>query len=305
MSDAVFFPGLVPANYGSVADFILHSPYARRRYAEVGEILGYDLVAAFRDASINDSEVFQQAFLALYLALTDLAEQRSGLRAALTAGQSFGGLVAAVYAGALSLADSTTLIHRSTRHEVAYFASLPVPVGCFFFGGLSRAQVSTMIDEFADDGRLVELSVEFDNGISAVSATMPTIDLLKTWVADRGGRAFHTLTRAEHCPSVAPLRELVSAEYDRFTWRECRIPLVSDIDGSLLRDGETVKVHLLDGWVAPARWSTITDGLTAGGARRVYVVGPRTMFGRVTKARFETVTLSPRRVMTEMTAAQS
>lgn len=304
MSDAVFFPGLVPTGFGSVARFVTESPHARRRFAEADEILGYSLADAYRDASIHDWEVFQSAFMALTLALADWAEQQEGMRPALCCGQSFGGIVGAVYCGALSYADALSLTRESATVERDYFDSLAEPVGCYFFTNVPRPDVERLVEEFQAAGDWIEISVEMDSDIFAVSARMETIERFKARTQELGAFAFYTMNRAEHCSGVAALRERLYDEvYSRFTWRAPRIPMLSDVDGTLIDDGERLMHDLLDGWVYPVRWRTMVDGLREAGVSQVYVVGPRTMFSRVTREFFPTRPVTPKLALAAVRAA--
>src|SRR5699024_3874617 len=56
---ALFFPGLVPSRYSIISEYIANDPYARHRFTELSEILGYSLVEAYREADIYDWEVYE------------------------------------------------------------------------------------------------------------------------------------------------------------------------------------------------------------------------------------------------------
>lgn len=298
VSDAVFFPGLVPTGFGPVARFVTESEYARRRFAEADEVLGYSLADAYRDASIHDWEVFQSAFLALTLALADWAECHEGMSPAVCGGQSFGGIVSAVYCGSLSYADALRLVRASSQVEQDYFESLAEPVGCYFFTNIPREKVIRLVDEFRDAGEWIEISVEMDSDIFAVSAQMRTIEKFKARTRELGGFSFYTMNRAEHCAGVADLRERLYREvYSRFTWRSPRVPILSDVDGRLIDDPESIMQDLLDGWVYPVRWSTMIEGLRRAGTTRVYVIGPRMIFSRATRDVFPTLAITPKHAL--------
>lgn len=295
MSDALFFPGLMPTRYTAVRDFVTTDPFALRRLDEAEEVLGYPVMERYRDASIYDWEVFETGFMAITLALADWAEEHLGLRPSVCGGQSFGAFMAAVYAGALSYADSLLLLRRSVVVERRYFESLAEPLGCLFFYRLSHDTVQRLVTEFVARGQWMEISVVLDEEVHAISATLVTLAALEGRVREEGGYPIYTMNRAEHCSAVAELpRQLDREVYDAFTWSELRLPVVSDVDGARITDPDVLRRDLLDGWVHPVRWDTIITGMRAAAVERVTIVGPRSMFERITNGAFPTVVVTPK-----------
>src|SRR5699024_4711533 len=99
---ALFFPGLVPSRYSIISEYIANDPYARHRFTELSEILGYSLVEAYREADIYDWEVYELGHSAVCLALADFAVEKLGVEPTVVVGQSFGSFVGALFSGVLS-----------------------------------------------------------------------------------------------------------------------------------------------------------------------------------------------------------
>ncbi len=297
MADAIYFPGLVPTTFPSIAEFFTENPYARQRTAIADDVLGYSLTAAYERADVYDWEVYEAGFMALNLALADWAGDSLDLDPVVFGGQSFGAIVGAVYAGALDYADGLRLIRESTRVELDYFGGLTEPLGCFFFYRLAADDVDALLEECRAEGHRVEGSIYLDNRVYGVSGTMSGLERLRELVTRAGGRAFYLMNRAEHCPMVADLRQRLEAEvYSRLTWRDVRLPMISDVTGCLLTDRVAIMTDLLDGWTTPVHWSTVAAGIQASGADRAFVVGPRNMFARLTGASVPTAMITPRTV---------
>lgn len=286
---ALFFPGLVPTSHNAVSAFAEGSAHARRRLAVADEVLGYSVLSRYRDASIYDWEVFEAGYMAISLALADWAVEHHGVQPRVCGGQSFGAFMAAVFAGALSYRDALLLLQRSVQVEVSYFDTLPEKLGCHFFYRLSHAQVDELVREFRAAGHPIELSVVLDEQVHAVSGPSAVLADFESRVREAGGYPFYTMNRAEHCSMVGGLRDRLRDEvYPTVTWRTPEVPLLSDVTGEQLTDPVAICNDLLDGWTHPVHWNTVTDGLRAAGVDHVYVVGPRTMFARITSGIFDT-----------------
>lgn len=295
MSVVLFFPGLTPTRYDAIERFVTTQEHAKRRFAEADEVLGYPLLDAYRDASIYEWEVFECGFMALALALADWAEERYGATPELCGGQSYGEVMAAVWAGTLSYPDALRLMSRSVVVEQDWFSSLDEPLGCHFFYRLPIETVERLVGEFRAGGDWIELSVAFDASVHAVSASLRTLERFEQRVREEGGFPFYTVNRAEHCSAVAGLRERLDREvYRTVEWRTARIPVISDVDGRTLREGEEIRRDLLDGWTTPVHWSTVLRGIRSAGGREVWIPGPRNMYARITAREFPTKVITPR-----------
>lgn len=297
MGDVIYFPGLVPTTFPAVETFLRENVFARRRLEIADEVLGYSLVEAYERAEVYDWEVYEAGFLALTLALADWAHHHVGLYPVTYGGQSFGAVIGAVFGGVLDYRDAVVLVRESTRVEVEYFDALDEPLGCFFFYRLDAAAVDRIVQRSRDAGHAVEASIYLDNSVHAVSGTVSGLDHVRSLVQEAGGFPFYLMNRAEHCSMVGGLRERLEHEvYSKLEWRPGRYPMLSDVSGRMLTDPVEIMHDLLDGWTTPVRWTTVVDGIRASGAERAVVVGPRNMFGRLTRSSLPTITVTPRSV---------
>lgn len=297
-SDTLYFPGLVPTPFATMADFLGGNLHARRLLPLADEILGRPLLESGRDAGIYDWEVFETAHVIMGLALASTATQRYGLEPIACGGQSFGAITAAVYAGALDLEDGLRLIRASTRVEIDHFDSLAEPVGTLFFYRLTTEEVAGLV---AESDQPLELAVHLDNLVHGVCGTLAALEVFADRVRARGGHIFYLMNRSEHCPSLQPLRDRLEREVYRPTaWSDPLLPLVSDVDGTWMTTGAQVRDDLLDGWVTPVRWSLVADSLAERGAERIFVIGPPSMFTRLVGRRARSVEVSPRSLSREL-----
>lgn len=292
---AFYFPGLVPVRFETLEPFLRTDPFAGQLLPVVDRALGYRLLERAAGADIYDWEVFEAVHVVVGLALARGLTERSGVRPQLLGGQSFGAVTAAIHNGAIGLADGIRLIARSTAVEVEYFAALDRPVGTLFFYRLSTDQVSELVAAAGTAGQHLEISVYLDNLVHAVCGPMDELTGFADQVREHGGHVFYLMNRAEHCPSLGGLRSRLETEvYQRFHWNDPELPTISDVDGSTLTTGEQISNDLTTGWVTPVRWSLVADSLVASGVRRIYVIGPPSMFTRLVGRSVPTVEVSPR-----------
>lgn len=298
MADVVYFPGLVPTTFASLETYLTTDMYARERLREADEVLGYRLLDAYRDAEVYDWEVYEAGVLATSLALADWADDHLDLDPVAFGGQSFGAIVGAVWAGVLPYPDALRLVRESTRVELEWFGSRAEPLGCFFFYRLDASTVDELVARCRAEGHVVEGSIYLDNSVHGVSGTGPGLDRLRELVADAGGHAFYSMNRAEHCSLVQGLRDRLAAEvYPHAGWVRSPLPMLSDVTGRLLTGPGEIRDDLLDGWVTPVHWSAVTGAIVDAGADRAVVIGPRTMFGRLTGDTVPTAVVTPKAVL--------
>lgn len=299
MTDALFLPGLVPAPFARVRAYLETSPDARRRVAQAGDVIERDLLAWYADDD-TDTRAQELVFVAVCAALVDWARRERALAPDLVLGQSFGGFIAAWYAGSVSFDDLVALLWDSHGVELDYFRSLSVPVECTFLFRVPSDDVRAVLPSLVGADGWAELCVDEDYGVSAVSGTAPALARLREWVDAGPGRVLHTIERAEHCPQVRPFADRLRAEvYSRYTFRPPKRRMIGDTDGSLLVSGEDVARELVEGWLTPLSASTGLAALAAHGATRLVVPGPPHSFGRVENAPLPVVQVTLNRVTGE------
>ncbi|MGW6917521.1 ACP S-malonyltransferase [Kitasatospora sp. NPDC054939] len=282
MTTGLFYPGLVPLDAADITRLLAHSAPARRRFDRASEVLGYPLAEALRDCGEEDWEVVDNACLTSALALSDSAEEWLDPAPELCTGISFGGLPAVVRAGGLDFADALVLVTRSARIQTRFLAERPEPGACLFLIGLTAGQVRALADRLAAEGHWIEVSAQLGRDIHAVSAAPRTLELFQEAMREHGGRGFHTMNRPQHCRMLEPLRAELERDVYRVTpFHRARLPVLSDIDGTLLREPEDLRTFLLAGWVEPVSTDTTVAGLRAASVDRLHLAGSRNLFGRL------------------------
>lgn len=302
MSSAVLFPGLAPAGYAVIGDLLSGTPAGRDRIAEAEQVLDRPLLDEFRAAGAGGPgtggpegwEVADCAYLAAAVALADhLPDLLGGDPPRAVVGVSFGGFAAAVAAGGLDYADAVRLVSRSARAQARYLSGR-APAGCLFCYRISAAEVHRIVADLRGSGRWVEVSADLGMDVHGISATLDTLELVKAAVRERGGAPIYTMDRPQHCSPMAGLRSRLAAHvYPRAQFRIPRVPLISDVDGSVVATPDRVRRSLLDGWTEPVYLRHTVAALRRLRVRRVYLVGPRSLFARLLGDAFDLVPVEP------------
>lgn len=301
MVQAIYFPFLIPSPYEELEAFLSESPHARARLEEAGAALGYDLADAYRGASHRAKElprsdwtVHACAQMALLLALADWAADEAGADPQVCGGQCFGAWVAAVQSGALSLADGMDMAHLNGRLEAEHFDTLADPVGSLVLYLPQEDRAAELVAPFADEG--LELSLRLGSGVHAVAGPVRLLEPCAERLRELGGRPLYYSNRVEHCSWTAPLQQRLIPEIARYPWHTPRIAFLSELSGSLLRDGEAVRDDLLDGMTRNVAWEQTRSGLLAAGVDTVYMISTnrkRNLLSRVLADDFTVVTVTP------------
>lgn len=294
---AIAFPGIGPTEFADMAKFLLVDNDARELTAVADDVLGYSVIDRYGQAEQPYEPPERVAFLLVCLALARRAERAAGAPAGLCAGPSFGGLPAAVHAGALTLPDAVTITAEWTTHVKEFFATAYSDVVTQSFARVPAEELAEIRAELAAEGEWSEIACHVDERFWMLSVRESRLEWLRQRLRAVGGFPLYTMRPPMHSPAFAPLRDRIERElFAGLPFADPAIPVVCDHDGSLLTSAEGVRTMLLDGVVRPVSWPAVADAFAARGVAAVYVAGPDGLWGRVPcmSSRFDVVTLTPR-----------
>jgi [acyl-carrier-protein] S-malonyltransferase len=288
----MLLPGLAPANAAAVGEFMGVDPFVRPRLAEAEEVLGYPLEQRFRSGGAGADEYRQLAFLINTLALADRAEQRLRVTPAVCLAPSFGLLAAIVHLGVLPFADVVRLVAHNARHEAEFLAGPDADVVTYYVFRTPEDALREVLGEMAGRAEWAEISGRFDAGFFAVSMRASSVAGFTRGIRERAGVPLYRMSPPVHCSRLGPVRDRLAALCPP-TFTDPRVPLISELDGSLVRTGAGVRALLLDGVVGPIRWPDAVAALERLGVRTVCVPGPSNLFDRLVRTRFDAMTVTP------------
>ena len=297
---AIVFPGISTTSYADLGKFLMLKKSARALVAEAGDILGYDLLAQFKADDQLFTESSRVAFLVGCLALARDAEQRSGMSADVVVGPSFGGMPAAVYAGAISFADGVRMSSGWGACLERYFAehySDTVSQSC---ARLPEPELEQVLARLREQGEWHDVACYVDSDFVIVSVRDERLPWLVEEFRARGGLPLATMRPPMHSPSFAALREQVAREvFAGLAFTDPVLPMVDDHDGSPVETADQVREMVLDGITAPVRWPKVVSALRDRGVTDLVVAGQDALWGRVrcSTDNFTVTSLTPQRAL--------
>jgi len=291
---AILFPGLVPARHRNSTELLTGYAPAARMVRDIDGVLGYSLVEKYQNADVYDWEVYQNAHMITVLSLATARYGGDGGRGSaasadkVVCGQSFGGFAAAVWAGACDLTDLVVMLRQSVAVEAEFFRGQDVPLRCVFFTRLGADVREELMARATEQvGGWLEISVEQDRAVTAVSGTMDAVERLTELIRSHGGVVFYVMNRAEHCERMRPLVDLLDREvYSKVVFSDPDRVLIAD-DGSHLVSGSDVSADLTAGWSRALRTEDLYGSLATAGVDRIVTPATRGMFTRYGGGRFE------------------
>ncbi|MEU1799753.1 ACP S-malonyltransferase [Streptomyces sp. NPDC019937] len=302
---AIVFPGIGPTRFADSGRFLAVHPVARRLVAEADAVLGYSLLDRYREAEARgDQGAFPEpariAFLVSCLALAEWTVAEHELAPVACAGASFGGTAAAVFAGALPFAEAVAMTAAWGRLVDAYFAREHRDLVAQSFARVPVGRLEEIRAELDALGEWNEVACHVDHDFHMLSVREEMVDWLQRRLKAVGGLPLYVMRPPMHSAVFGALREEVEAEVAATVpFRDPRIPVVSDHDGSLVRSAAGVRTLLLDAVTRTVRWPSVVDTLKGLGVERVHVTGQDGLWGRVdvmTEA-FEVVAVRPETAM--------
>jgi [acyl-carrier-protein] S-malonyltransferase len=230
----------------------LELPIFRERLESLSDVAGLDLVAhgTTSDAeTIKDTAVAQPLIVAAGLAAVPTLFPQDDLGASVgaSAGHSVGEITAAALAGVLTDADAMAFVRERGRGMAA--ASAVAPTGMSAVLGGDPAEVAQTLERHG-------LTAANANGAGQVVAA-GTAEQLAALSADPPAKARVIplqVAGAFHTVHMAPAVEALGEQARGFTTSAPSVPLVSNTDGAVLRDGAEVLARLVSQVSNPVRW---------------------------------------------------
>jgi len=252
-------------------------PVAAAAFAEADEALGFalsKLIFEGPDEDLRLTENTQPAILAVSVAAWRVLAER-GVEPALAAGHSLGEWSAHVAAGTLSFADAVRAVKARGRSM-----QLAVPAG----KGAMAAVLSLPADQVADACREAAaetgLPVAAANlnslGQTVISGALAGVEKAIAIAKAKGARRAVMLPVSApfHCALMQPAQEEVSRVLDALTLADPRIPVASNVTGSLVTTAAAARDALIRQVTGAVRWVDCMHALKDAGAEIFIEVGP-------------------------------
>ncbi len=248
---------------------------ASQRWDQANAVLGFDLRhLCFEgpEAELILTANTQPAILTASIVALD-ALAAAGVSSDLVAGHSLGEYSALVAAGAMGFADAIRTVRA--RGQFMQEAVPPGDGAMAAILGLDRGLVFQVCEEAREVGQvqIANLNAPNQTVISgAAAAVKRAVELAK---AKGAKRAIPLPVSAPfHSALMAPAAARLEAVLRTVAIRDLAVPLVTNVDADLLREGSRVADALVRQVTAPVRWEEVVTRLSKEGAETFIEVGP-------------------------------
>jgi [acyl-carrier-protein] S-malonyltransferase len=278
MSVAFVFPGQGSQVVGMGKALFDAFPQSRAVFEEADAALGFALSRlCFEgpEAELQLTANTQPAILAASLAALRPLLAR-GARPDWVAGHSLGEYSALVAAGAIGLADALRTVRR--RGEYMQEA-VPVGVGAMAaILGLDLPAIEDACREAAA-GEVVSPANVNSAGQVVIAGHAAAVDRASELCKARGAkRAVRLPVSAPfHCALMKPAQDRLASDLAALAFRDPEVPLVSNVDARVVREGDACRDGLVRQVSGAVRWQESVELLAREGVDVFVEVGPGTV----------------------------
>ena len=211
---------------------------------------------------LDDTRQTQPCLLTTSVAALRALEERAGVSASVVAGHSVGEYAALVAAGVLELDAALRLVSR--RAEL--MSAVDVEGGMSAVIGLEREAVEAIVESV---GRPTELVVANDNapGQIVISGLSQPLESAEELLRQGGARRVIRLPVSGpfHSPLMAAVAEQLAEAFERETWSDARIPIMSNVTAEPVTDAGRIRALLAEQVRSPVEWTRCVQRMAEDG----------------------------------------
>ena len=273
---AFIFPGQGSQYAGMGRDLAEKFPAARQVFEEADAALGFALSEVCFNGTAEQlqlTENTQPAILTVSVAALRAMESEGFAPPDYVAGHSLGEYSALVAAGSLSLTDAV----RTVRARGRYMQEA-VPVDTGAMAAILGADLNVVVAACAEASQGQVCSVANINSANQVviAGDSAAIDRAIVLVKERGAkRAVKLKVSAPfHCALMKPARERLAADLQSISFADLQVPLVTNVDATVVTTGAQAREALIRQVTQPVRWLESVEFLAGHGVQSLVESGP-------------------------------
>ena len=286
MSFGVVFPGQGSQRVGMLEEAAGAFSIVGDTFSEASDALGYDLWHLVSQGPVEKlglTEYTQPAILTASVALYHAFSEAHLFQPTAGAGHILGEYSALVCAGTLSLADGARLVRR---RGAAMQDAVPVGVGAMaVVMGLGDDVVSDTCNSISSADSFVG-GVNFNApGQVVIAGHADAVDAAVVALKDAGARRAMPLPVSApfHTPLMQPAADVMQQAFEDASWATPQFPVVSNVDGSLQTDADSIRESLVKQISAPVLWTTCMATLREAGCTQFVECGPGNVLSGLSK----------------------
>ena len=272
---AFVFPGQGSQAVSMLADFVDDS-IVQNTFKEASDALGYDVWSLISEGpaeKLNQTNYTQPALLTASVALWRVLTANSDSKPSTLAGHSLGEYSALVCANVLELGHAVKLVQK--RGE---FMQTAVPEGVGAMSAVIGLDDQTIIDSCAkaEEGEVVS-AVNFNSpGQVVIAGNKAAVERAGILCKEAGAKRVLPLPVSvpSHCALMKSAAEALEKELNNITFKSPDIPVINNVDVSIMTSEEDIKNALVRQLYSPVRWTETIELLASNGCEQVLEVGP-------------------------------
>ncbi|CUH95609.1 Malonyl CoA-acyl carrier protein transacylase [Propionispora sp. 2/2-37] len=282
---AFVFPGQGSQTVGMGQELYNRFDAAKKVFTAADEALGFSITGMCFDGpeeELRKTFNTQPAILTVSVACYEVLKEH-GLQADIVAGHSLGEYSALVAAGSLSFSDAVRLVRKRGQ-----YMQEAVPLGKGAMAailGLDRASVVEVCSRIQEAGGAVQ-AVNFNcPGQIVIAGTVGAVEKAAEQLKEKGAKRAVMLPVSApfHSTLMQPAAEKLAAELDKVTVRDAFVPLVANVDGQIVTQGNRIKELLVKQAASPVKWEDCVAQMVAFGATEFVEAGPGKVLTGFTK----------------------
>jgi [acyl-carrier-protein] S-malonyltransferase len=273
---AYVFPGQGSQYPGMGKDLAENFSVARQVFEEVDDALGFKLSRLCFEGPAEElqlTENTQPAILSVSIATARSLEANGFPVPDFVAGHSLGEYSALVAAGAISLVDAV----RTVRSRGQYMQEA-VPLGVGAMAAVLGAELSEIerVCAKVSEGEVCSpANINAPNQV-VIAGHATAIDRAVDGMKEIGAKRVVKLNVSApfHCALMKPAQDRLAVDLKQLAFNELRVPVVTNVDARITRDGGEVCDALIRQVSSPVRWLQSMTLLIEQGVGTFVEVGP-------------------------------
>jgi len=274
MDIVLLLPGQGSQKVGMGRDLFDASSAARVAFDTVDDAVGVAIsTLAFSgpDEELRLTHNAQPALLAHSAAAWAMLADVLTPHVVAAAGHSLGEFSAYHVTGALDLADAARTVRR--RGELMYETGTSRPGAMSALVGTSSTPIETLCEQATAEAGLV-VPANY-NSAEQVVISGETAGVTRAMELAKAAGVKRCLplpvSGAFHSPLMQPAVAGLESALNAASWRDPRVPVFANVDGSAVTSAEAARSLLLQQLTAPVRWTTVMQQLVAAFPHALYV----------------------------------